>query len=332
MHDFTNHKPTTGNAIWALVLAIVAALVWTLVGLPAEIHEVAPLMQNGRASEAYGNIIGHGIFQAAVVWAIAYLVIFRHRAPGRGFLYFIILLVVVIGADVGAVMFVKSAAENNDREMKNAIAEMQASLGALNESSSPADVNVTVTAQGDVGVLESATKQFVVLLLTDRKNYLDELKALGYPDFLEARTYTSDDELAAARQKLKLARKITSKYAELNGWRITEMRATLQKLPIGDTTKRQVIVGYDDAIAQDGAMRVRMWQLQDSIFAEHEQIASLLAHSEGNWHVRGKTIIFDNDADLSSYNAHIHNLATIRNEMKSLQSNARQSLNGRISK
>jgi hypothetical protein len=326
MHD-TNQDEPRGNAIWELFFAIVIAIVWTLYDLSGDLVTLVKQMSNGEADYAYGRITGASVIVVVIVWAVLYFTAVRRRAPGRGPLYFLVILGVTLAADIGVVQLVQSAANSNDNQFKTMASDLRATFGAINDKSTASAVDTPVNAQGDAGVLERTAKSFVAIRLTDRQNYAAELKALGYPDFLSPHNLAADKHMVATRAKLAQARAIVKKYAALTEARFPAFHTAIQKLPVNEALKRQFLSGFDDSVAREKPQRDRLWVLEDSILAEREKIAALMAHPGKPWVVRGKMILFGSNADLAAYNAHIAAINAMRNEELSLRANAQQTLN-----
>jgi membrane protease YdiL (CAAX protease family) len=155
----------SAKSIVALVGAIVAILIWTLIGFPNTLKGVSG--PNDLAA-LYGNMTGVGFAHALIVGLIAYFAFIRRWAPRRAAIYFLILVLVSVGANLALFSIVRHAARNNAQrdgvQAQIATREIGDALhAALKANAGGGPIDTTPKAQGDSGEMERIMKQWLAL-------------------------------------------------------------------------------------------------------------------------------------------------------------------------
>lgn len=308
------------NAIWALVIAIIVTAIWTLKSL-LDNPGVATELGSGQQDIAYGSMTGHGLFILLVVWTVLYFAALFRRSH-RGPLYFLILLAVVVGTYFVVIMFLKASSDNIRAQESAFVTDLRtliASPGKITTSS----LGMQIRASGDSGILEAATKNFLVTMINDQKNCKNELAALDYPGFMTPSNFAADRRMRATRAKLRSAHEIIDRCAALSRQRIADFPAMVQKLPVSSTTKQEAIDGFNRSARNGDVFIASIWKLNGKIVTENQKVAALLAHPKGAWGVRKGVLHFSDSADIRAYNEYAHNIAAMTDQEKVIVQSAR---------
>jgi hypothetical protein len=328
MHETSDDRSHTGLAWGALAIAVMVVCVWGLTQLPGEIGKVASALRDDDLPYVTGALSGSALIRTVVVWAVLYFAATRRWAPGRGPLFFLILLVVTTATNIGATLFAKSVAETHNRDLQTqtamAEADLKSAFAAIKANPSTAVIDQHVNAQGDAGIVEGITKRYLATVLKDRQDYRAALAATGFPNFLTPANLAAHKGLTTARVELARCRELVKTYSGLGVQRGTEYRAAIQSSRIAEPLKNQALQSIDAGLARSEPLQQRHWILEDSLFADFEKIAALLAHPRDSWTVNGRTFRFVNHADLEDYNALVHDVQAAAAEEKALHADAVQ--------
>jgi hypothetical protein len=317
-----------GSKVWPLFASIAVALAWCFFNAPSFVKSIAPavrLIHSDNAPEAYGEITGHllvtSLFMAFVIWAVMYFALIRRSAPQRGSAYFLILWGVIVAADIGLVVLVDRAALRADAvraQNATALSEMRATVRQAAETTGPVVIDTTPKAQGEAGLVEGLTKRFVAVLVADRVAYRTDLKSLGYPTFLAPENLSATGGLRVAGARLKEMRADIARYKALSRSRVADLRTEIAHSSLSEQDKKSMLAGFDHSYADSSAKRDRIWDMEDAIAAEFQQLVGSLGHAKGAWFAAGRMMRFTSQADLSAYRAHMNKITTLGNQEKLL--------------
>jgi hypothetical protein len=328
-----------GGTLWALFLAMFAALLCTFAQLGSLIRQIAPQLRAANLDSdqapaaigaAAGAVFASSLLIAGVIWGVLYFAVLRRRAPQRGPSYFVTLLAVVAVTEI----LVISAVENSDQfyvyqqkeQARTAAHEIAQAFSHSVNPSSAAPFDTRVQAKGEAGEVERLVKGLVVSVEADRVNYVNELRAAGFPDCLKPAALAADPSQRTTRRKLESVRRIVAKYRAADDARLTAFRASVVAARLNGALKNQILAAFDKSAAAQRPIRQRWWDLEDAIVVEYQQAVALLAHAQGRWRVEKGRLEFANLADLNAFRAHLDNVQRMAAEEKSIQARSAQTL------
>jgi hypothetical protein len=327
MSDGDTDRDSRGTWV-ALTIMIVAGLVWSVATFVSFVKEVAPFLHQGDYASVGGALAGHAMVIALVVTFVVYIVMAGKWPPHQGLRYFAILFGIVVLANAGLLMAIKSAADSTDRQDavqgNIALADMRAAFSSMTADTQPGAIDMQIRATGQAGIMEGLVKHFVVTVLTDRQNYKTDLHGTGYPGFLSAPSLGARKGVATAQHKLAAVHRLVAEYSSLNRRRIADFRNAISGSALDASNKTDMLNAYEQSVGEKEARRTRIWALEDGVVTENEHLLNDLAHPNGYWIASGKVLRFSNGADIATFNAHIRNIDTMVAEERALQTQAQE--------
>ena len=329
MSDIKSVKRAKG-APWALALAIVVTVLWTLaslkslmMGIRDDLIRLGP--SGGVMSPSIaGYVIGGDLVRAGLVWIALYFLVLRRKAPGRGLAYFLILWAVAVGIDVTLIVVGKSAADRayveQTAENNTAVAQIGDSMRTLLGPTLPAGrMDTKPKAKREAGQVEGITKQLIAELIEDERDCQAKLKALQYPDFLTPVRLASAGGLRDARERLAQAKEVIGRCRAANDDRMTNFPGEVAKSDLDADDRRRYLEGYARGQTVSEPDRIRSWDIDDRVLAELGAQVTLLSHPRGRWEARGQKVLFENRADMNEFNTHRRNVQALGQEEAALK-------------
>jgi len=175
------------------------------------------------------------------------------------------------------------------------------------ESRSPAKPK----ARGEFGELKRFILDMMARVNSQQNNYVLELQAIGWNSILDPRRIEQDTTLAESRVIVKQASTIVSKYEDKTAKLIHDARKQIPALPFDEAAKHEMLAGFDKGIENSRVGEI--WGLEKQVVDHVDGIITLLAtakHGE-DWVVEGNEILFVNDDDLATFNAHIEEIQRV---------------------
>lgn len=127
-------------------------------------------------------------------------------------------------------------------------------------------------------------------------------------------------DLAGAAAKLRTARALAKKHQAQEEANFAAYRAVLAGAAIDPSRRADALRAFDLAVAAAKPSHDRVFNLEDSIFAELQAMDRDLAHPKGPWTFNGTGITFSSRYDLEDYDAHVRKVNALNAEAMRVQS------------
>jgi voltage-gated potassium channel Kch len=300
-----------------LVIAIIAATIWTFGDLPSTVQQIGPALREGDYAPVAGAIAGGSIFVSVVVFAILYALFLRSASFARGMTYFLIIFAVSAAVQGGVLGFLKFGSDQQVAQYRQANAEMR-KIFSLRTSGSVNVAKFPVTATGDAGVLETIFKNEVTQSQRVRESYRSEMKALTLSDALSPAALATDRGIANATATIEKARATVKIYLAEETQTRANARAAMASSQIDLAEKKLALATFDDTTNRLMPLFEKNMNCHDEILVEYEKMVRDLANTAAPWRARGKIILFSNKQDLEIYQSHLRKVDQLKQEERTL--------------
>lgn len=218
--------------------------------------------------------------------------------------------------------------DQQKHEARKALSELQDRWSKLVKSSTDSDgspkrieepTGTATKATGDLGEIERFMKDFMDQMASQRNDYLLELEAIGWNGILDANRIRADNALTATRIMIRQAKDTVHKYSERTNTLLSDTREKIRSLNVSDATKRGMLSGFDQGMANAKQNIDRAWSLEKEAINECENIINLLSAKPGAWVVQNEKILFYNADDLSEFNSYMTSIRNIVAQQEAIQ-------------
>ncbi|MGH6872456.1 MAG: hypothetical protein ACREHE_13215 [Rhizomicrobium sp.] len=312
-------KPRTQ---WALWVGIGVAIVAAFARLPHLLQVSAPHLHAGEVFSVAGYAAGEAGFVALILVAIIYFAVLSGRAPERTARYFGVIFAVFLVTSLGLVFGVKSFADRDDAQMRIAAGEMTRAFNTVMDPNG-GHIDMRIKSTGDAGEMERLVKSELADLYGARTEYRARMQALGVRTLMTPEELSRDRGMTHTRANLAAAREAVKKFRTDYTLLVTGFRKRVQDSHVRSDIKAGMLNGIDTALARSQSHSAAILDCEDSIFAEFEKMAALLAHPHGRWEARGDKMLFASNADLVAYQDHLTAVRAYQQRERQIADDAR---------
>lgn len=313
--EMTKHQDEN---IWKIALALVCA---AIVGYGFFYSK------NTTSDIAY--LIGYNLPLTLFMWGVFYAAVARKRgAQVAGLSFLAIFISMVASSLIGY--------SQQKHEAKEVVSEIQRQYSELIESSTDAQglprrienpINTTLKSSGELGELERFMKEFIDQLASQRNDYLLEIEAIGWNGILDANRIKNDKTFVESKVIIQKAKEVVAKYTKKTEELLENARNKINTLNISESSKRNMLSGFDRGIEKAKANIDVMWALEAKVINEFENIITLLSANKDAWVVDGEQILFYNNSDLERFNSYIASIEYIVQQQEQVQRQSVQTVN-----
>lgn len=176
----------------------------------------------------------------------------------------------------------------------------------------------TPKATGDFGEIERFMKEFIDRFVAQRNDYLLELEAIGWNSVLDAQRVKNDTTLSESKVMIDRAKTIVVKYEKKTAHLMESTRERINALNMAETTKREMLAGFDKGMGKAGEQIDEQWTLEKQVVLQVENIFLLLAASK-RWVVEDQQILFYRDEDLARFNSYVQTIQKLTQQQEQIQ-------------
>lgn len=155
-------------------------------------------------------------------------------------------------------------------------------------------------------------------IAADIKGFQTDLKALGYPNFLQPYSFGAPRGLDRSLAKIKQARAIVAEYSGHRAKLLGDIRMRIKALNISEVNKIEALTKLDAQFKRSEEDRARIWQLQDKVMGEYQAMLEDVAKARGHWSFDGYNVNFARPQDQEIFDAHLKKAATLADETRLL--------------
>lgn len=253
-----------------MTLAVGGMSVWSVLSLPEVLRQA--VAYGADQGSLFAWITGYLLLICVIAWLItsAICAAIQRSREVWGKTWFLVSLLVTVVAANSAVIYGPQLLHDSDQKTLNALMDQT-------QHKMTADIDA----------------------------YQSELKALGYPGFLQPPSLGAPHGLEHAQEKLKKARAITQRYSSRSEQFFRDTRHQIETLDISEVNKIQALAQFDQRNQRTAEYRIRGWQIQDAMMAEYQAMLDDLAKSKKHWMAMGIELMFQRQEDLDTFNHHL---------------------------
>lgn len=322
-------------AIWKIAFALVClALVCAGIIGYGFIYAKTPTasfeyLDNIVSPENLGYLVSYGIVNGLIIWGIFYALIIRKRgAVIKGFSFIAIFVCLELSCFFG---FLKHSSEamRAHSEIQNQYLEfVNASIDSQNVPKViEKPINTIPKAHGEFGEMERFVKEFLNQFVSQRNDYLLEVKAIGWDSLLDMNRLKADKTFAESRVKIRKARENVKRFKEQTDILYGNLDEKIAALNISERTKSKMLSNFNQGMEMAKKDLDTLLPLEDKIIDEFENIIDLLSERKGAWVIDGEHISFNNDNDLERFDSYISAIQKIANRQEDFKRQNAQTSN-----
>lgn len=263
-------------------------------------------------------LIGYHLIHSLVTFGLFYAVFLRRRSGiAKAICFCAIYLAFIAGAIAGATRLNQDA-----RHL----------IGSLEALTSNGQSGAGSRSGGDFAEIERYLKEVADNAESQRKDYLQELEAVGWTRLLDANRVAGDSSFAQSRAILTGGAQIVQRRRMKTDVRIEQMREMLDQLKINNALKRGVKDGFEQSMPETMSFVRQIWDLEESTVGEFEHIIDLLSSRRHKWRVQNGRFVFSDAADLRRFNSYVTNIQDYAAQEKTLDKQRIEGMQKNIAK
>jgi hypothetical protein len=275
--------------------------------------------ENKTSNIAY--LIGFYLPIALIIWVIFYFVALKKRGSKIVSLSFLVIYGSLIASGFLAVLHQKKEAEK-------ALTEIQHTYSKVIESSTDSEgfpqriekrIDTIPKSTGEFKEIERYMKEYMDQIVALRNDYLLELNAIGWESILDPNRIHNDKNFTESKVILKRVKEIIRKYRMHTNDLLQETKDKIDLLNISASFKKSMLEGFERGMVKSKQQIDAVWNLEEEVASEVENIVNLLDVRKGTWIVQGGQILFYNDHDLHKFNSYIASIQRTVNEQQEIQ-------------
>jgi hypothetical protein len=166
-------------------------------------------------------------------------------------------------------------------------------------------------------------------MVAQRNEYFSELDRIGWNQVLDGTRVKRDTDLRQSRQILAQARGLVDKYEAKSKGVIEGIPAAIRALDITESSKRDMMQGFEGTAAASRSQLVELWSLERQALAEIEGMLQILDSSRARWTIEGGNFMFAEQRTLDAFNQRMASVQAITQKQSEMQ---KRSANNALSK
>lgn len=263
-----------------------------------------------------GFLIGYHLPGAMILGALYYFATKSYRLPGLGLAGFACIYATMIFTSYTAYRYEAHQAATVAAEISRVVdsfpkrpttGNAAAPKPALPASPSP---SIETKATGDF----AAISLWMQSIMADSKqfwiNYQSKLTEDGWIKLLSPKRIADDPYFTESDAIVSRAQATVAKFKKLHTVRQASYAAAMAALPVSDSTKQEMVDGYNAKKSQNEALVAEFWRAEDAVLDSFGNVIAFLKKTRGTWQIKGNQVLFVNTADMKTYNRLLDNVHT----------------------
>lgn len=316
--DINSHT----NLKWMFILGIVCLGIF--------IYGYLYPNKSSNFSFLFGENLGYGFF----IWGIFHTILGKKLKLNRtkAFYSFLFIFGSLIASDFIGYSQQKLAS-------KQMFTEIQKDFSTITNSSTNAQgvpqriekpLDTTPTSKGEFGEIERYIKTLMNQTASLRNDYLLEIKAIGWEKILDTDRLKNDSTLIESKMIIQKAKDIVDRYKTRNYDLLENTRKDISNLEIGESSKQEMIRGFDESLVKRRAQIDTLWDLEAKTVTEFGNIITLLSAKKEAWVIQNNQILFASDDDLNTFNSYIASIQDLTSKEEAIQKQSIQNTNSSL--
>ena len=301
-----------------LLFAVVIATGASLWLLPDAIRQHAAELHAGNFVGIAKALAGPLAGILAVVFLVLYVLFLRGATAERVLVYLMVLVVIAADVDAAIVFATKKAGHELSFQYRQAVADVRT---LAEQFSTPADTEETLRARAanDARIVATIGRDEAARINSLRASYQSQIATLILDGTLKPKSLAADGGIKTARSRIAQTRVLIKKYREEEQKVFADTRAAVQRAPIDASVRPQMLAAFDRSLQERSANSRKLWDCEDAILAESDQLVHDLANSQSDWRVQGNAFLFTSHHDLNTYRAHAEKIQEITQTERMLE-------------
>jgi hypothetical protein len=303
-------------ARFGLLFAIVISTGYGLWILPDAIRQHASELHAGDyvgIAETIGEHLGAVL---AIVFLLLYVLFLRGATAERILIYLLVLVVIAADVDAGIVFATRKAGHEQSFQYRQAVTDVRALVEHLNALGDTEEA-VQARAANAAHVVATIGRDEAAQINRLRASYQSEVSALILEGALKPKSLAADGGIKNAHLRIAQVRASIKTYRDTEQKIFADTRTAVQRAQIDASIRQEMLAAFDRSLRQRSAVSRKLWDYEDAILAEADQMVHDLAKSD--WRAQGEAFVFASHHDLNTYNAHVQKIREITQTEQILQ-------------
>ncbi len=270
---------------------------------------------------------GYNIWCGLLLWLIFKNTIGRNQGGVKS----AVSLVAISGSVLAVIVlnhWQSAVAMNEIQRQVSSLASSDSSAQWLSESKDPS--SDTPRARGEFGEIERFFKTWLNQMASLRRDYAQELEAVGWDTILAPERLARDSTLIRSQWMLQKAKDIVAKYRTWTYVLYENAEQGIPSLPISERLRYEIASAFKRVKVQAHARHDELWALKVRIIAKCEEILALLSSRRDGWAVEDGRIVFANDSDLNLFNTYVSEIEKLLAAEEALEKQSIEDLNNAL--
>lgn len=273
--------------------------------------------RNHALGEGVPYQMGYNLPIAAILSGALHLFFRKRESSQTGWLGFALIYASLIAAASIAESRQKSELRTVATEMQNSISAID--ISASSSQSTPIPPPITSSATGEAGKIDVLLKTVLNRAISQRREYMLELEAIGWPNILDGSRLKNDSTFAQSRTMVQQAKDIVAKYRSRTDTLYAQMRRDIETSGMGTELRRATLAVFDQRLSQGISQAAELWSLEEQVIGHIENGLNLLAARHGGWTLQEGQVTFHRQKDLDLFNAHLKKAEVIASQQEQMQ-------------
>lgn len=244
-------------------------------------------------------------------------VFFRKREPARtSWIGFVVIYVSLVASAMIAANLFEARMRAVAVEVDKTMSAVQASVSTGSPLPAPLQVNTTA---GNLTTVEDVVRAVVNRSLAQRREYELELSAIGWEKILDGTRLRADSTLVESRTMLQQGRTIVAKYRSRTDALYSQIRQDIESAALPSGARASMLAGFEKSATSGKTRAAQIWDMEEQVLSQFGAIIDLLSARRNGWQIQDGQIMFNRQADLDQFNAHIARIQSITERQQQLQ-------------
>ena len=166
------------------------------------------------------------------------------------------------------------------------------------------DETLRARAANDLRIVAGIGADEAAQLTRLHESYLLEISGIIGEGLLKPKSLAADGGTKKAHVRLVQARALVKKCRDAEQKIFADTRSIVRQAQVDEFGPAQMLAAFDRSLQQRAAVSQKLWDCEDQLFAEADQMVLDIANAQSEWRPKGDAFVFTNRHDLNVYNAH----------------------------
>ena len=160
----------------------------------------------------------------------------------------------------------------------------------------------------DIESIKNFLNSFNIQISELKEDYKKQLVSAGFDNVLNPDKLKNNNIITKSLAATQEAKRIAHVFKATNKNKIQQGRIDLKNLAISEQLKQKVGNEFDYVAQKWSFLTDASWDYELKIISECEPILQILLDNKSHWHIKDKTIVFDDNKYQDAFKTHVANI------------------------